>query len=85
MTKSNAGKPASIPAALTNFDQLPDSANVDVYVVAGLCGGGVSTVWRRLRQNDPLIPKPRKFGRSTRFNVGELRAALAANAAGAAA
>lgn len=79
MTNFTTGKAGSIPSALANFDQLPDSANVDVHVVAGLHGSGVSTVWARLKRNDPLIPKPRKFGHSTRWNVCELRSALAAN------
>ncbi len=40
MSKSNA------PAALEQFDQLPDAAYVDVYVVAGLLGVGRSTIWK---------------------------------------
>jgi predicted DNA-binding transcriptional regulator AlpA len=59
---------------LTNFDQLPDAAHVDVHVVAGLFGCKVPTIWARLRRNE--LPKPRKFGSHTRWNVGELRAAL---------
>jgi len=65
-----------MPFALAEFDRLPDSANVDIKVVAGLYGSGISTVWAKLKRRE--IPKPRKFGRSTRWNVGALRAALAA-------
>lgn len=73
---------SAIPFALEQFSKLPSDAHVDIKVVAGLIGGGVSTIWAKLKRNDPLIPKPPKFGRSTRFNVGELRAALAAHVAG---
>ena len=62
------------PADLTNFDQLPNAAFVDVHVVAGLFGCKVPTIWARLRRKE-LIP-PKKFGAHTRWNVGELRAAL---------
>lgn len=83
MSSNHQSKGAqAIPQALAEFDRLPDSANVDIHVVAGILSCGHSTIWARLKHNDPLIPKPRKFGRSTRFNVGELRAALAAHAAG---
>jgi len=71
-------KTPGIPAALAAFDKLPDSANVDIKVVAGLYGSGISTVWAKLKRGE--IPKSRKFGRSTRWQVGELRAALAGEA-----
>lgn len=60
--------------ALFKFDELPDAAHVDVHVVAGLFGCKVPTIWARLRRDQ--LPKPRKFGAHTRWNVGELRAAL---------
>lgn len=59
---------------LTEFDQLPDAANVCVQTVAMLYGCKVPTVWARLRRNE--IPKPRRFGAHTRWNVGELRSSL---------
>ncbi|MBS1208775.1 MAG: transcriptional regulator [Proteobacteria bacterium] len=59
---------------LTDFDQLPNAAHVDVHVVAGLFGCKVPTIWARLRKGE--LPKPRKFGSHTRWNVGELRTAL---------
>lgn len=59
---------------LTNFDSLPNAAGVDVHTVAALCGCTVSTVWERSRRN--ALPKPRKIGGSTRWNVGELRKVL---------
>lgn len=59
---------------LMNFDELPDSAHVDVNVVAGLFGCKVATIWARLRKDQ--LPKPKKFGAHTRWNAGELRVAL---------
>lgn len=64
----------TLSRALVSFDSLPDSAHVDVHTVAGLYGCAVPTVWRRVAAK--LIPAPRKFGRTTRWNVGELRAVL---------
>ncbi|MFM0243034.1 helix-turn-helix transcriptional regulator [Paraburkholderia phytofirmans] len=65
---------AVIPNSLAAWPTLPDDAYVDVRVVAGLFGCAVPTVWRRVRAG--LIPNPRKFGSSTRWNVGALRAVL---------
>lgn len=68
---------ASIPEALKNFDQLPDTANVRQPVVQGLYGCSAASVWRGVK--DGRIPKPRKLSpRTTCWNVGELRAALIA-------
>ncbi|MGT2471541.1 helix-turn-helix transcriptional regulator [Paraburkholderia terrae] len=70
---------ALLSKALVSFDSLPDSAHVDVRTVAGLYGCSTPTVWRRV--NAGLVPSPRKFGMSTRWNVGELRASLNPEAA----
>ena len=59
---------------LTDFDDLPNAAHVDVNVVAALFGCKPPTIWSRLRRNE--LPQPKKFGSHTRWNVGELRAAL---------
>lgn len=67
---------ASIPEALKNFDQLPNTANVRQPVVQGLYGCSAASVWRGVK--DGRIPKPRKLSpRTTCWNVGELRQALA--------
>ncbi len=58
----------------SSFDNLPDSAHVDVRVVATLFGCSPSTIWARLRRKE--IPEPRHFGGHTRWNVGGLRKAL---------
>ncbi len=65
----------SIPAALKNFDQLPDAANVRQPVVQALYACSAASVWRGV--NAGRIPKPRKLSpRTTCWNVGELRATL---------
>lgn len=71
-----SSKPESdgIPEALKHFDSLPDSASVRQPVVAALFACSGTTVWRRVRAG--VIPKPRKLGSITAWNVGELRAAL---------
>lgn len=64
-----------IPAALRNFDSLPDSANVRLPVVAALFACAGVTVWRRVKAG--TLPAPRKLSeRVTAWNVGELRLAL---------
>ena len=65
---------APMPAALKNFDSLPDSANVRQPVVEALFGCSAATVWRMVKRGKL---KPRKLSeRVTAFNVGELRQAL---------
>jgi predicted DNA-binding transcriptional regulator AlpA len=65
-----------IPDALKNFDSLPDSANVRQPVVESLYACSSASIWRGVHAG--RIPKPRKLSpRTTCWNVGELRAALA--------
>lgn len=71
---------STIPSKiLENFDALPDSALIDVRAVARLFGCSVPTIYRRARAKQ--FPAPRKFGASTRWNVGEIRGALMLEAA----
>lgn len=71
--------PSAIPDALKNFDSLPDSANVRQPVVQGLFACSSATVWRLVRRG---VLKPKKLSeRVTAFNVGDLRKALAGEAA----
>jgi predicted DNA-binding transcriptional regulator AlpA len=72
-TQENA--PKSGPLGVKAFDDLPDSANVPVKVVGALFGCSTATVWRWVRSGH--LVAPHRFGlRSTRWSVGELRAAL---------
>jgi len=67
----------ALPDSLKHFDTLPDSAEVRQPVVEALFGISAASVWRWSRAGH--LPKPRKRGpRVTTWNVGELRAALAA-------
>ena len=59
---------------LALLDQLPNAAHIDVHTVAVLFGCKVPTIWARLRRGE--IPKPRKFGAHTRWNLGVIREAL---------
>jgi predicted DNA-binding transcriptional regulator AlpA len=56
----------------SNFDSLPNIANVRLPVVMALLGVSAATVWRMVKLNK--IPQPRKLTvRTTTWNVGELR------------
>lgn len=66
--------------AVKNFDQLPDAAFIDQRAIQQIKSISAATVWRYV--NAGILPKPHKFGpRMNRWNVGELRAVLAAKAA----
>lgn len=68
-----------IPNALTNFDLLPDSAYIRLPVMKGLFGVSAASIWRGVKNG--TIPKPIKLTeRTTAWNVGLVRAALAAKA-----
>lgn len=68
-----------LPDAVRNFDDLPDSAQVDSRTVKALYCVSDTTLWRRVR--DGSIPKPLKCGPSNRWRVGDLRAAMLGEAA----
>lgn len=63
---------------ISDFDQRPDAARVSLPVVCKLWDISPATAWRRVKGG--LIPKPRREGGSTRWLVGDLRAALAKGA-----
>lgn len=70
-------KQNAISPSLTNFDDLPDAASVRQPVVQALYACSAASVWRGVHAG--RIPKPRKLSpRTTCWNVGELRQALAA-------
>lgn len=69
--------------ALELFDSLPDSAMVDVKIVAAILSRSETSIWRDAR--NAKMPRPLKVGpASTRWNVGAIRRHLAALAEGAA-
>ncbi len=64
----------SLPAALAQFDNFPDSAHVRLPVVAALNGVSEPTVWRWVKSG--RLPAPKKLGpNTTAWNVGDLRRA----------
>jgi predicted DNA-binding transcriptional regulator AlpA len=66
----------TIPEALANFDQLPDSAYIRLPVMIGLYGGSAASSWRGVKNS--TIPKPVKLTeRTTAWSVKLVRAALA--------
>ena len=65
--------------AQSNFDYLPATSFVRLPVVRGLLGGvSAATVWRLVKAQK--LKTHKLTPRTTTFNVGELRAALAAKA-----
>ncbi|MDO9282743.1 MAG: AlpA family phage regulatory protein [Methylotenera sp.] len=69
----------SIPEALQHFDKTPNSAFIRLPIVMRLYGVSAATVWRGVKNG--TIPKPVKCSeRCTAWNVGLVRAALAAKA-----
>lgn len=71
----------AIPDALKNFDLLPDSAFVRQPTVQALYACSAATVWRSVHAG--RIPSPQKLSpRTTCWNVGLLRKALAAQIGG---
>jgi predicted DNA-binding transcriptional regulator AlpA len=62
------------PAALSNFDRLPNSAHVRIDVVKMITGYSAPSIWRRSSKVADPFPKPKKMGpRNTAWNVGDLR------------
>lgn len=73
---------SQIPAALAQFDDLPESAHVRRPVVQELYAVSTPTLWRWVKAG--RIPAPKKLGpNTTAWNVGELRRAMAAIVEGA--
>lgn len=68
-----------INPALANFDAMPNSAFIRLPVIKALYGVSSATIWRGVKIG--TIPKPSKLSeRCTAWNVGLVRAALAAKA-----
>ncbi len=68
-----------INPVLRDFDQTPNSAYIRLPIVMRLYGVSAATIWRGVKNG--TIPKPSKLTeRTTAWNVGQVRAALAAKA-----
>jgi predicted DNA-binding transcriptional regulator AlpA len=74
--------PKNIPTALINFDSMPNSAYIRLPVIKALYGISSATIWRNVKNG--TIPQPSKLSeRCTAWNVGAIRADLAAKKVGA--
>jgi predicted DNA-binding transcriptional regulator AlpA len=66
--------------SIENLDSFPDCGFIAAHTLAAMLGVSQVTVWRWSKAGK--LPAPRKLGaNTTRFNVGEVRAALASLAA----
>lgn len=71
--RENAEK--RVKRTLELFDSLPDSAYVDIRVICALRGRSLASTWRDVANG--FLPPPIRIGaRSTRWRVGDVRAAL---------
>ena len=71
---------ARIPSALAAFPHMPDEAFADIKIVSAVTSRSPASIWRDVKAG--RLPAPYKIGpRSTRWKVGEIRAALAQLAA----
>lgn len=68
----------SINPALKDADSYPNSAMVRLPVVKGLLGISGATIWRMVKANKLRAYKI--TDRTTTFNLGEIRALIAAKA-----
>ena len=67
----------TIPEALANFDQSPNSGFIRLPIMMRLYGVSAATIWRGVKNG--TIPKPSKLTeRTTAWNVGLIRKSLAA-------
>jgi predicted DNA-binding transcriptional regulator AlpA len=64
-----------VDRTLAIFPSLPDAALIDVRVVSALVGRSTASVWRDVSQGR-LSPPVHVGARSTRWRVGDVRAAL---------
>lgn len=71
----NSNRKPSIADALSNFDNLPDSAYVRPQVIAAHADISMATFWRRIKSG--ALPALK----DGRMNVGEYRRALSSVAA----
>lgn len=79
MTQLKSELTQAIPSALSQFDQMPNSAFIRLPIIMSLYGVSAATIWRGVK--NLTIPKPVKLTeRCTAWNVGLVRAALAAKA-----
>ena len=72
--KSGMTAAGTVPPVLAAIAQMPDEALVNQPVVEGLAGCSAATVWRRVKAG--LLPQPVRISHTTRWRLGQVRAAL---------
>lgn len=66
---------SAIPYSVANFDNLPNSAQIDLPCLKAITSKSRATIYRWIDQG--ILPKPRKIGTSRNlWTVGEIRQAL---------
>lgn len=79
MKSTKSQNEISIYEAVKNFDNMSSHSFIRIATICGLYGISRATVWRAVKNGN--IPKPVKLTeRVTAWNVGVVRAALAAKA-----
>jgi predicted DNA-binding transcriptional regulator AlpA len=63
-----------VDRALETFPFLPNEARVEIRVLCALFGRSRPSIWRDVAAG--RLPAPGKMGHSTRWRVGDVRAAL---------
>ena len=64
-----------IPDSAKHFDQLPDTARIDIAVIQAITSKSRATIYRWIEQG--IIPRPQKFGATQNFwSAGEIRRSL---------
>jgi predicted DNA-binding transcriptional regulator AlpA len=71
----NANIKRRLASALETFPLLPDEALIDIRVVCALRSRSRASIWRDVSRG--YLAPPVKVGHSTRWRVGDVRAALA--------
>lgn len=64
-----------VDRALETFPLLPNEALIDIWVVSALLARSKASLWRDVGRG--RLASPVKMGHSTRWRVGDVRAALA--------
>lgn len=68
----------TLPSTVEHFDQLPDSACIDIAALRAITGKSRATLYRWIEKG--ILPKPRKLGLTSNnvWAAGDIRRALSA-------
>lgn len=77
LPKSRGHRERPLNNNVQNFDSLPDASFINIHVVCGVTGLSKASIWRAIGKT--AFPRPKKFGKASRWNVKEVRECLASN------